>query len=191
MKKLIVAAVAALGMMVGTVASAGVIELTPANPQPSGVKQGLKAQFSLGHRPRSLGQAKGYLSENPNAAKPIRKLQWPDKGKGALMFGTKKYEHIIANFTGYIKFDAPGVYDLEFYANDGLQVWISGKTVAKLDGINPCSSAGRPKVNVPKAGWYDFKAFYYQKEGTACYESEWKKPGGSYTLIPDSAFGYK
>ena len=61
----------------------------------------------------------------------------------------------------------------------------------KIDGITACASAGRPQVNVPKAGWYDIKVLYFQKEGTACLESEWTPPGGKRQLIPDSAFGYK
>lgn len=191
MKSYVTAFLAGALSLLATVSFAAVIELTPASPQPSGLKQGLKAQFAFGDRPRTLSQAQGKLSANPARATPLTKLQWPDKGKGALMFGTKNYERIIANLTGYIRFDAPGEYGLEFFANDGLLVWIGGKQVAKLDGINPCSSAGRPTVKVPQAGWYEFRAFYYQKEGTACYESEWKKPGGKRGLIPDSAFGYK
>lgn len=191
MKNLITGAVAALGMMVASMATAAVIELTPASPQPKGVKQGLIVKHKLGHRPRSLGEARGLIGKGTAGSKPLKKLQWPDKGKGAEMFNSGKYERLITRMNGYIKFSAPGTYELEFFANDGLEVKISGKRVAKLDGINPCSSAGRPKVKVPSAGWYTFEALYYQKEGTACYETEWKKPGGSVQLIPDSAFGYK
>ena len=89
-----------------------------------------------------------------------------------------------------MKFDAPGEYTLEFWANDGLEINVGGARVGKLDGINPCSSAGATTVTVPQAGWYPLDAFYYQKEGTACLEAEWKKGGGGVSLIPDKQFGH-
>ncbi len=100
-------------------------------------------------------------------------------------------ERVVANITGYIKFPAAGVYGIEFYTNDGAQIWISGQSVGRKDGVTPCASTGRPQVNVPSAGWYDIKVLYFQKEGTACFESEWTPPGGKRGLIPNSAFGYK
>lgn len=191
MKKLIAGTIAAVSMLVASVAVAGVIELTPASPQPKGVKKGLKVSYFTGSRAvRNLHAAKARLKSS-KPGKPLSGLNYPDKGRGAPVLTAGIPELVVADISGYIKFDKPGVYDLEFFSNDGLQVWISGKSVAKLDQITPCSSAGRPKVKVPKAGWYDFKALYFQKEGTACLESEWIKPGGSVQLIPDSAFGYK
>lgn len=192
MRKLLIGAIAALGMLGATVASAGVIELTPASPQPTGVKQGLKVSYFTGDRQvRSLSAARSRLKQSSKPGKPLKGLNYPDKGKGAPVLTAGIPELVVADIRGYIKFDAPGVYDLEFFSNDGMQAWISGKSVAKLDDVTPCASAGRPKVSVPSAGWYDLKVIYFQKEGTACLESEWKKPGGSIQLIPDSAFGYK
>ena len=192
MKKLFAGMLAACAMALASVATAGVIELTPANPQPSGLKQGLKVKYFTGDRQvRSLGAAKSRLKNSSKPGKPLKGLNYPDKGKGAAVLTAGIPELVVADISGYIKFPSAGVYELEFFTNDGAQFWISGKSVAKLDAITPCSSAGRPKVNVPKAGWYDFKALYFQKEGTACLESEWKAPGGSVQLIPNSAFGYK
>ncbi|WP_164727019.1 PA14 domain-containing protein [Shimia sediminis] len=192
MKKLFAGLLAACVMVAASVATAGVIELTPANPQPSGLKQGLKVKYFTGDRQvRSLGAAKGRIKNSSKPGKPLKGLNYPDKGKGAPVLTAGIPELVVADISGYIKFPSAGVYELEFFTNDGAQFWISGKSVAKLDEITPCSSAGRPKVNVPKAGWYDFKALYFQKEGTACLESEWKAPGGSVQLIPNSAFGYK
>ncbi|MBU2942052.1 PA14 domain-containing protein [Shimia thalassica] len=191
MKKLFVAACAAVGMLLASVATAGVIELTPASPQPKNVKSGLSVKYFTGDRQvRSLHAAKSRIKQSSKAGKPLKGLNYPDKGRGANVLTAGIPELVVADIRGYIKFDTPGVYDLEFFTNDGAQVWISGKTVAKLDDITPCASAGRPKVKVPSAGWYNIQVLYFQKEGTACFESEWKKPGGSVQLIPNSAFGH-
>lgn len=192
MRKLFMGLVTGLGLVMAGMVSAEVIELTPASPQPKGLKQGLKVSYFTGDRQvRSLGAAKSRIKSSSKPGKPLKGLNYPDKGKGAPVLTAGIPELVVADIRGYIKFPAPGVYDLEFFTNDGAQVWISGKSVAKLDQITPCASAGRPKVKVPSAGWYDIKVLYFQKEGTACFESEWKKPGGSIQLIPDSAFGYK
>lgn len=191
MKSFFVSALAAVSLLVGGAAAAQVIELTPASPQPSGLKQGLKVSYFTGERNvRTLSAAKSKLKWTKPGA-PLPGLNFPDKGHGAPVLTSGKAMLVVADISGYIKFDKPGVYDLEFFSNDGSQIWISGQTVGKLDRITACASTGRPKVNVPKAGWYDFKVVYWQKEGTACLESEWKAPGGKRQLIPNSAFGYK
>ena len=192
MKKLFAGAVAVFGILAASVTMAGVIELTPASPQPSGLKQGLKVSYFTGDRQvRSLGAAKSRLKNSSKPGAPLSGLNYPDKGKGAAVLTAGIPELVVADISGYIKFPSAGVYELEFFTNDGGEFWIGGQEVAKLDGITPCSSAGRPQVKVPQAGWYDFKAVYFQKEGTACLESEWTPPGGSVQLIPNSAFGYK
>ncbi|WP_204113924.1 PA14 domain-containing protein [Shimia biformata] len=170
-----------------SMAMAAGLELTPANPQPK-VRSGLSVSYSLGARPRSISQARAEFSGQPG--KTLPGLQWPDQGKGANVMTSDVYERISAKISGYIKFDSAGDYELEFYANDGLRVEIGGQRITTIDGIGPCRSAGPKTVSVPQAGWYKFDAFYFQKEGTACLEAEWARAGGSYQLIPDSAFGH-
>lgn len=191
MKSFVAAVAAAASMLIASAGLAGVIELTPANPQPSGVKQGLKVSYFSGDRSvRTLSAAKGKVSR-AKPGKPLPGLSFPDKGKGASVMTAGLPELVVADISGYIKFPAPGVYGIEFYTNDGAQIWISGQSVGRKDGVTPCASTGRPQVNVPQAGWYDIKVLYFQKEGTACFESEWTPPGGKRQLIPNSAFGYK
>ncbi|WP_270729266.1 PA14 domain-containing protein [Shimia sp. Alg240-R146] len=191
MKSFFAKGLAALSLMVAGAVSAAEIEVSPANPQPSGLKSGLKVSYYTGERSvRTVSNAKQRLSK-AKPGKPLSGFNYPDKGRGAEVLTSGLAELVVADISGYIKFPAAGTYDLEFFSNDGSEIWIDGKQVAKLNGISPCASAGRPKIKVPSAGWYDFKAVYFQKEGTACLESEWKAPGGKRQLIPNSAFGYK
>lgn len=192
MKSFLISVLTAVSLMVGGAVSAQVIELTPANPQPTGLKQGLSVVYAVNDRTvRNLEPANRRIERFGEPGKPLSGLNYPDKGKGAPIMTSGRSELVSAMISGYIKFPSAGVYGVEFYTNDGAQIWISGQTVGQLDKVTACASAGRPKVNVPKAGWYDIKVLYFQKEGTACFESEWTPPGGKRQLIPDSAFGYK
>jgi hypothetical protein len=191
-KSIVFSALTAVSVFLGTALSAGVIELTPADPQPTGLKTGLSVVYAVNDRKvRNLQPAQRRIERFGEPGAPLPGLNFPDQGKGAPVMTSGRAELVGAEVTGYIKFPSAGVYGVEFYTNDGAQIWISGQTVGKLDGITPCASTGRPQVNVPKAGWYDIKVLYFQKEGTACFESEWTPPGGKRQLIPDSAFGYK
>ena len=191
MRSIFTAGLAGIVALVAGIATAGVIELTPASPQPKGVKKGLNVCYFTGERQiRTLTQARSRISKKCTPGKPLTGLNYPDKGNGAPVLTAGIPTLVVANISGYIKFDKAGVYQLEFFSNDGAQVWISGKEVAKLNKITPCASAGRPQVKVPKPGWYDLKILYFQKEGTACLESEWIEPGGKRKLIPNGAFGY-
>ncbi|MGR3714761.1 MAG: PA14 domain-containing protein [Shimia sp.] len=191
MKSFVANGLAALSLLIAGAVSAAEIEVSPASPQPKGLKQGLKVSYYTGERTvRDVNAAK-QRAKRAKPGKPLPGLNFPDKGRGAEVLTSGLAELVVADISGYIKFPAAGTYDLEFFTNDGAQFWIGGQSVAKLHGITPCASAGRPKIKVPSAGWYDFRAVYFQKEGTACLESEWKAPGGKRQLIPDSAFGYK
>ena len=191
MKSLTTSFLAAVAIVFAGAVGAKEIEVTPANPQPTGLKQGLKVSYYTGDRGvRDLSAARQRLSR-AKPGKPLPGLNFPDKGRGAPVLTAGIPELVVADISGYIKFPSAGTYDMEFFTNDGAQFWIGGQSVGRLNGITPCASAGRPKVKVPQAGWYEFKALYFQKEGTACLESEWKAPGGKRQLIPNSAFGYK
>ncbi|WP_435229230.1 PA14 domain-containing protein [Pseudopelagicola sp. nBUS_20] len=191
MRLITTAALAGVLAILTSVAMAQVIQLTPSNPQPNGLKKGLKVGYFSGDRQvRRLAEARSRLKYQ-KPGKPLPGLNFPDKGNGAEVLTSGLAKLVVADIQGYIKFDKVGVYQLEFFSNDGSQIWIGGQEVAKLNRITPCASAGRPQVNVPKKGWYDFRAIYWQKEGTACLESEWIPPGGKRSLIPDAAFGYQ
>lgn len=191
-KSFLFSALAAVSIAIASTASAQVINLTPANPQPTGLKEGLAVVYAVNTRDvRKLSPAQRRIERFGEPGQPLPGLNFPDKGKGAPVMTSGRPELVGAQVTGFIKFPSAGVYGLEFFTNDGAEIWISGQSVAKLDMITPCASAGRPQVNVPQAGWYDIQVLYFQKEGTACFESEWTPPGGKRQLIPDSAFGYK
>ena len=99
MKSIIFSALTTISMAFASLAGAQVIELTPANPQPSNVKKGLAVNYFFGDRSvRNLAQAKSKLKwAEPGT--PLPGLNFPDKGKGAPVMTSGKPELVVADIT--------------------------------------------------------------------------------------------
>lgn len=190
MKHFVLGAVAALGVLAASIGGAQTT-LSPANPQPSGLKKGLAVTYAFPQDVKTLSATRSALAASPKRGKPLSGLSYPDRGEGANVLTTNQPHYVAARIKGYIKFDKPGVHTVELFTNDGAALMIGGKTISVLDERSPCSSAGRKQVNVPQAGWYDIQVDYFQRWATACLEMDWAAPGGRMGPVPNAAFGYK
>ena len=193
MKTVIRATVAALALAAATATAAEPLKLTPANPQPGGVKPGLSVRYGYavsGQDIRSLSDAASVLRKSePGPA--LRGLDYPDSTLGDPTLTSKRDENVAAAIAGYIRFDAPGVYEMDFYTNDGLDARIGGQQVGFFDGRQPCDSTYVTEVEVPQAGWYAFEATYFNRLNTSCLMMRWAKQGKPLKWVPNKAFGYK
>ena len=93
--------------------------------------------------------------------------------------------YVVADIKGYLKFDKPGVYEIDFISNDGLRVRVGGQEVLYYDGRHPCETGGAIQVQAPEAGWYPIEMLYFQRLGTSCLLAEWTPPGGELDWIPN------
>ncbi len=170
-------------------AHAQTVTLTPANPQPSAgsLKKGLAVSYAY-KAVRSLDSAAGALGK-ARKGPPLKGLSYEDTREGELTLTSKSAMKVIADISGYIRFDKAGTYEVDFLTNDGLVAKIGGQEVAYYDGIHACQPSGAVNVVVPKAGWYPIEATYFQRKGTACLTMEWNA-GGSMAQVPDSAFAH-
>lgn len=182
----------AVAMMTGAAFGAP-LKLEPASPQPSGLKPGLSVKYAWAGKPpariQTIGSAKNLLKTQAEPGAPLRGLDYRDTNKGDPVMTHPEHYNVAADIKGYIKFDAPGVYELTTYSNDGLEAWIGGQNVGNAGGSQPCSANEQVEVEVPKAGWYELKMFYYQKYGTSCLMMKWGKSGEKLKWTPNSAFG--
>lgn len=189
MKTALIGAVTAFGLFAATLAQAATT-LTPANPQPTGLKSGLAVTYAFPPDVKTLDSAAQSLSQSGKRGQALTGLSYPDQGEGANVLTTSQPHFVAAQITGYIKFDAPGTYKLELYSNDGSRLSVGGATIATLDERSPCSSAGAKSVEVPEAGWYPIEVLYFQRWATACLEMDWQPPGGRFQAVPNAAFGH-
>lgn len=193
MKSIAIGFIAALTFILGSaVMAAEPVLLKPSSPQPSHLKAGLNVTY--GYSPskfKSLNLARGVMKRSPKKGPPLRGLDYRDTKFGDMTLTSTEAWYVAAEIVGYFRFDAPGLYEIEFYTNDGLDASIGGQRVGKYDGIQGCQGTFVKLVKVPSAGWYDFKALYFQNAGTSCLMMKIGKPGKRRAWVPNSAFGRK
>ena len=178
-----------LAVLAGTCLAAP-LKLQPANPQPS-PKAGLNVKYvgqGTQRKIRDLSQAKQLLSK-AQPGQPLRGLDYADTNKGEDVLTFTDPYNVAAEVTGYMRFDAPGIYELETWSNDGIEAWVGGQQIGRVTGIQGCEANQRTEVEVPKAGWYPLKIYYFQKLGTSCLMMKSGKQGERITWTPNNVFG--
>lgn len=198
MKKVVIAIAASVLALSVTLASAAPVVLKPANPQPSAgsLRKGLSVVYayedweSTGGQIDNLAEARNLLRTVPEPGKPLKGLDHWDTKKGDLVMTSKAWFNLAARIKGYIRFDEPGVYEIDFLVNDGIDAKIGGQKVGYNTIVQPCDPTSKTEVQVPSAGWYDLDAIYFQKAGTACLHMRWAKKGNRMKVVPNSAFAY-
>ena len=187
MLKIIATCLAAMG---ASAAFAGPLKLEPANPQPSGLKPGLAVKYALPDKQiKTLAQADEALKSSKRG-RPLAGLDYWDTEEGGETLTSGKAWWVAADISGYVRFDAPGTYVIDFLTNDGLRMSIGGKRVMVWDERTACEPTSAVEVEVPVAGWYPLRATYFQNQGTACLHMRAGAKGSKVDWMPDAAFGH-
>ena len=168
------------------------IALMPADPQPdaAAIKPGLAVKYAYPGDIKSLYEAEGWRKYKLKAGPPLVGFDYPDTLPEEKALTSDSVNYVVAFINGYMRFDKPGSYQLEFHSNDGLRVKISGKQVFEYDGRHPCEPGQRATVQVPEAGWYPVEAVYFQRLGTSCMLLNWAPPGQAWDWAPLDIYGY-
>lgn len=194
MKQVLIWMVAVIGLVFTTAAMAAPLKLKPASPQPGGLKSGLSVRYAYAGPPPSeidhIDVAKSMLGSAKRGA-PLRGLDYRDTKEGNPVLTFKETYNVAADIRGYIRFDAPGIYTIETWSNDGIDARIGGQRVGYFAVRQGCQGNNQIEVEVPSAGWYDLRISYFQKYGTACLMMKWGKKGRGLKWVPNSVFGYK
>ena len=168
------------------------LKLSPADPQPvaSALAEGLAVSYAYPPEVRSLRDAEYYLDDGAKPGAPLVGFDYIDTEEGEETLTSGQATRVAARITGFLRFDEPGVYGIDFISNDGIKVVIGGQQVTHFDGRHPCENAGVTEVEAPVAGWYALEAIYFQRLGTACLLAEWTPPGGELDWIPNENTAY-
>ncbi|WP_299498462.1 PA14 domain-containing protein [uncultured Roseobacter sp.] len=180
----------AVALLMPGLTLAAPLTLNPADPQPSAgaLSPGLAVSYAFPNDVRNVQSARKALKRKSEAGTPLAGLSYDDTKEGDATLTSGKAMKVAADISGYIKFDAPGTYVLDFLNNDGLEISIGGHVVGDYDQVHACGYAGEIEVDVPSAGYYPLQATYFQRKGTACLMMEWGPDSDGLELVPDSAF---
>ncbi len=181
---------AALTVGLTVAALAAPVKLTPANPQPSGLKPGLSVRYAYPSDVKSLAAARNALKYKVEQRAPLKGLDYRDAELGQNVLTAKRAERVVADIRGYVRFDAPGVYTIDFLTNDGLHAVVGGQVVGEFDGRQPCEETFAVEVEVPEAGWYPLNELWFQRTNTACLHMRAGPAGKRPKWMPNAAFGH-
>ncbi|CUH43332.1 PA14 domain-containing protein [Ruegeria atlantica] len=190
MKSVRIGALIAAAAFIASSAVAAPLKLQPASPQPS-PKAGLNVKYvgtGTQRKIRNLTHAKQLLPK-AQPGQPLIGLDYRDTNEGEDVLTFDHHYNVAAEITGYMRFDSPGVYELETWSNDGIDAWVGGQQIGKVNSIQGCEANQRTEVEVPKAGWYPLKIIYFQKLGTSCLMMKSGKKGERFTWTPNDVFG--
>jgi hypothetical protein len=143
------------------------LELMPADPQPTGLSEGLAVRYAYPPDVKTLAQAEAFLAD-AEPGEPLAGLDYRDTADGDMTLTSTSAHHVVAGISGFVRFETAGTYVIDFLSNDGLKASIGGQEVVVFDGRHPCEESEAAEVNVPQAGWYRLEAIYFQRTGSAC-----------------------
>ena len=183
-------ALSMIAILSGTTAFAAPVTLSPADPQPNAgdLSPGLAVSYAYPSDVRTLDDASGALRKGRKGP-PLKGLSYEDNSEGDLTLTSRSAQKVAAAISGYIRFDAPGTFEIDVFSNDGIMLSIGGQPVALYDEIHACEPAGVQEVVVPEAGWYTIEATYFQRKGTACLMMDWNVDGRM-APVPDGVFAH-
>ena len=183
-------AIAIAALCCAAAVAAAPLKLKPANPQPSGVRAGLSVAYAYPEDVKSLSAADAALRKGAVSGPALKGLDYRDTNEGDRTLTSKRALNVVAKIRGYVKFDAPGIYNIDFLSNEGLRAKIGGQLVSRFDGRQPCEPTFGSEVEVPVAGWYPLDIVYFQRQGTACLHMRSAPAGKRVTWMPNKAFGH-
>jgi hypothetical protein len=189
---LIQAGAVILTLLTAQTAQAKMINLTPANPQPSAsqLTKGLSVTYGYAPDIKSLNKAEWAVNKFGEPGPDLRGLDYPDSQMGEKALTSKQSEMVAAKITGYIKFDKAGVFDVDFVTNDGIRSTIGGQVVGEFDGRQTCQATFTETVNVPSAGWYELDILWFQRLNTSCLNMRWGPQNSQLDWVPNSVFAH-
>jgi hypothetical protein len=186
--------VAALGAFCASIAVAAPLKLKPAKSLSANLKPGLSVRYAWGGPPlaaiNNLSQARGLLKADAKRGKPLRGLDYRDRSEFEPTLTHKENYNVAADIRGYMRFDAPGIYEVETWSNDGIDAKLSGQQIGLIVARQPCEANQRVEVEVPEAGWYELKITYFQKYMNKCLMMKVGKKGEKLKWAPNNIFGY-
>ena len=102
---------------------------------------------------------------------------------------TELNEHFFIRWTGVIRIEKEGTYELFLESDDGSRLFVDGKQVLDNNGLHGMDEKSA-KVEL-KPGDHELKIWYFESGGDCGCKFRWKAPGGEKEIVPAKVLFHK
>ena len=105
------------------------------------------------------------------------------------VFNTGTNRGVAMRMQGYLVVKEKGEYEFQALSNDGVRVFLGGKTVISDPEQHSDRLSNVGHVTIANTGHYPLQVEYFQRKGTAALKLFWKTPGtDKFIPIPANAY---
>lgn len=92
---------------------------------------------------------------------------------------------------GYLLLEQKGLYQFQALSNDGLEVFIDGRSILIDPDVHSDRLSKVETLAVQETGWHALMVKYFQRKGSAALTLYWKPPGkAAFEVIPARAYAH-
>jgi hypothetical protein len=92
---------------------------------------------------------------------------------------------------GYLLLEQKGLYQFQALSNDGIEVFIDGKSILIDPDVHSDRLSNVETLAVQETGWHALMVKYFQRKGSAALTLYWKPPGkDAFEVIPARAYAH-
>jgi hypothetical protein len=107
------------------------------------------------------------------------------------VFGSGLSRGVGVQMKGYLLLDQMGLYQFQALSNDGIEVFIDGRSILIDPDVHPDRLSGVETLAVQETGWHALMVKYFQRKGSASLTLYWKPPGkDAFEVIPARTYAH-
>jgi hypothetical protein len=105
------------------------------------------------------------------------------------VFGSGLSRGVAVQMKGYLLLDQKGLYHFQALSNDGVEVFIDGRSILIDPDVHSDRLSKVETLAVQETGWHALMVKYFQRKGSAVLTLYWKTPGKeAFEVIPARAY---
>jgi len=107
------------------------------------------------------------------------------------VFDSGRNRGVGVQMKGYLLLDRKGPYQFQALSNDGLEVFIDGRSILIDPDVHSDRLSSVETLAVQETGWHALMIKYFQRKGSATLTLYWKPPGkDAFEVIPARAYAH-
>lgn len=107
------------------------------------------------------------------------------------VFDSGKNRGVGVQMKGYLLLEQKGRYQFQALSNDGIEVFIDGKSILIDPDVHSDRLSKVETLVVEKTGWHALMVKYFQRKGSAAITLYWTPPGkDAFEVIPAKAYAH-